>query len=1028
MAMYGSDGKVVEIDEAKRIKGQEYKRLSTASDINTFGIIGGDNYATTSIGNGGMLDSIAQNHIEELDVEKEKSLIESKELLNEYSLYINGNITKAIQEYGDPSKSQLEKRMVEDLSILQNNFGLSQIDSAQLIINEYYGGNFLTKILGNPLYASAEDIERCNTAIRTILRLRMNYVNKITSLMSKMLRVNYKQLGLSEEQAEIYINSLKSNSNDSVQTAGKIKQLIKDNADKYLKNGGASIDLTPLGFGVILGPSGKYQLRAAGTDKSNKDAMLKFIQQAMRYDVVVIAHGEDGYTSEKLKKSGKDIKHTLDQSITEVWQNSKNYIAQASSEIINKYEDDQESISDIIQFYTNFIKSINLKKYLKYDINKIVDEFEKNDDIDHIRDYITSFINQKCEEISKTFESANNTFKRNKEKYTESIQNIIEKDKNKMKELYALIARDVLLGDDVTGGYVGVLIKHVKVQTTNGIWGCQPTKTLKAGPFTDVNELVRELIKEGYKKILIQDCNPGNHQLSEDIMKTKGVLINHSNFSNYFESSLIDSNDSTYISINEAEMSLKSFAESYDIDYNDDNYLEECYNWYKYNYTAIQEGRITGAIKDFFKRIVGAIIGFIKNIIELIKNAFHKLKAKFFGTKEEPKDTESKFQKNIETSLINIKNRKVEKTSSSNRKDLQKVANEMCTQISDEIKKVNQKQQSSLKNIEKDIDKLQDIEERQSQKHESTNFYNDYIDILLESYDSDLLDIINEFEVDGKPVDDENTDSENFDMDDNNDDTQQANNDNQDDAQPQSVDNVDDGDAPPNDAPDDQEFSMDDNTDNQIDTSTDQQDNNDTNTDQNDTNSDNQQDQTDNQNNNNQNDENFDLPDDNANGDDAPPDSDGSDENFDMDSSDDSGNGDSSDDSSDSSMDSSSGSDQGTIDPKLKDLESVIFDDLSENEKKMKIKELKDTFIFVYKKCDSILEMVTDVKKDEDTIQIIEYISNTLIDLKHYVNDYITDVFDYKTYVENLSQLQKYIMIFNAINKVFEQIKRENNE
>ena len=72
--------------------------------------------------------------------------------------------------------------------------------------------------------------------------------------------------------------------------------------------------------------------------------------------------------------------------------------------------------------------------------------------------------------------------------------------------------------------------------------------------------------------------------------------------------------------------------------------------------------------------------------------------------------------------------------------------------------------------------------------------------------------------------------------------------------------------------------------------------------------------------------------------------------------------------------------------------------------------------------------MLAGIRRDEETIQIVEYISNTLIDLKEYVHDYISKVFDSKTYIENLSQLQKYIMIFNAINKVFEQIRAENEE
>jgi hypothetical protein len=124
--------------------------------------------------------------------------------------------------------------------------------------------------------------------------------------------------------------------------------------------------------------------------------------------------------------------------------------------------------------------------------------------------------------------------------------------------------------------------------------------------------------------------------------------------------------------------------------------------------------------------------------------------------------------------------------------------------------------------------------------------------------------------------------------------------------------------------------------------------------------------------------------------------------------------------------DDTSSSDNSSINPKLQELENVIFDSLSDAEKQLKIKELKELYISVYNKCTTITDMMTEVKRDEATIQIIEYISNTLLDLKQYVNDYINDIFDSKTYVENLSQLQKYIMVFNAVNKVLAQIKAEN--
>ena len=41
-------------------------------------------------------------------------------------------------------------------------------------------------------------------------------------------------------------------------------------------------------------------------------------------------------------------------------------------------------------------------------------------------------------------------------------------------------------------------------------------------------------------------------------------------------------------------------------------------------------------------------------------------------------------------------------------------------------------------------------------------------------------------------------------------------------------------------------------------------------------------------------------------------------------------------------------------------------------EAKVRIKELKELYVLVYKKCGTITDMLTDIKKDEETIQIID--------------------------------------------------------
>lgn len=972
--------------EAKQVKGQEYERFSQTRDASgnkkvASDLTDGQKYATNSTGKGGVLDSVAQNHIQDLDIEKEKAILESDDIITAYKLYIEGEFEKAADFWQSLKReSQLEKRMAEDYNALKFAIGVDDNLAKKLIIDEYYGNKYISQ--------DASDEEKAKI-IKNILRMRLNYVNKITSLMSTMLRKNYKVLGLSEEQAKIYIDSLSSGTNYSVKAAGDILKLIKSNGDKFLTNNGQSVDLSSLGFGVILGPTAGYELGFAGTDMTNEDAMLNLVQTAMRYDVVVVAHGGSEKNFVDDKRASRALP-TIRDAMSYVLENKDKYV-----KMIRKMDEEeakyvtmlsneagmscipQNSQVKITAYITKELLKINTigmlrskdeKQLMKEYVSSALKAVNKFFDYDLLKEAVHTKVNDK-EELTKF------------NKYMGSRKNIIE-----------LIGKWHWAHQFLSSFY------QTQTSVAKGkavdFWYCQPTRTLKAGPFDDVNDLVRELIKEGYKKIFIKDCNPGGHKLADDIMNTKGILINHSDFSNYVESSIIDSTDEDFRVIKEAEESLMEFAESYDINYNDDEYLTECCNWYLENRELINEGKIFDNIKEYFKRVVGAIIGFFKAIYRLIKKALLKLKELFFGTKEEPKDAKAEFQKPIKTKLIDVKSQKIVEITSKNREELNKEASEMCSKLSHEIKEFNQKQQRSLNKIEREINELS----RQEVLNKESTVFDLMDSFFLE--EGDLLanlELLREFEDANGPVADDEEEPSDFSM-----------GDDAGEAAPAAETTPEE--APAEDAPEDEEFSMDDEGEQPPEENPETQEEPDDAPE----------------------DEDYEIPDEevteeNPEGE-APAEDAPEDEEFSMD---DAGEGteggEGTDDTAGDSMGDDTPSDD-NIDPRLKDLEAVVFDNLSDKEKELKIKDLKELFITVYKKCGTISELLTDIKRDEETIQIVEYISNTLIDLKQYVNDYINDIFDSKTYVENLAQLQKYIMIFNAINKVFDQIKREKSE
>lgn len=182
------------------------------------------------------------------------------------------------------------------------------------------------------------------------------------------------------------------------------------------------------------------------------------------------------------------------------------------------------------------------------------------------------------------------------------------------------------------------------------------------------------------------------------------------------------------------------------------------------------------------------------------------------------------------------------------------------------------------------------------------------------------------------------------------------------------------------------------------------------------------------------NDEDFELPEDEEEQEDdnAPPDEDGdnddsapeeeeNDEDFNMDGENEEGEDTPDDNTSEEVNDTDDSSDDSS---KLKDLETVAFADLNEAEKEAKIKELKGIYINIYDKCKTLSDKTNDIKKDDSTIQIIEYINNSLTDLRQYILDYIKTIFDSKTYPENIAQVQKYIAVLTSIKTIFEELKK----
>lgn len=130
----------------------------------------------------------------------------------------------------------------------------------------------------------------------------------------------------------------------------------------------------------------------------------------------------------------------------------------------------------------------------------------------------------------------------------------------------------------------------------------------------------------------------------------------------------------------------------------------------------------------------------------------------------------------------------------------------------------------------------------------------------------------------------------------------------------------------------------------------------------------------------------------------------------------------------DSSMGGEEEIDQNDPNARLKELEKSIFDQLSKEQKALKTKELKSLYDIVYNKCTDIINTISGAERSPEQAKIYDYVMNSLTDLQKYIKDYLMQIFDSKTYIENMVQLQKYLTVLDTVSNIFEEVKKSSEQ
>lgn len=118
--------------------------------------------------------------------------------------------------------------------------------------------------------------------------------------------------------------------------------------------------------------------------------------------------------------------------------------------------------------------------------------------------------------------------------------------------------------------------------------------------------------------------------------------------------------------------------------------------------------------------------------------------------------------------------------------------------------------------------------------------------------------------------------------------------------------------------------------------------------------------------------------------------------------------------------------DQPEVDPdSLKAKDAELFDSLSPEEQKMKIKVQKKMFLELYTNADIIIKKINEIGSElEEVNSQLKRTLQILFELKKMIYEYLMNTFDTKSYIENDIMYTRYLSVFNSVKNITTEIRK----
>lgn len=623
---------------------------------------------------------------------------EPQELIDEYNNWAGIEIAKKLDLITIDNKTEFLKKLDEYkannkidqtganyIKAMRDDFWtLCNLDSNTMEILEILRNDYIFKVKTTDSKGKKLTEEQIANRIRIELQFRVNYNKKMLNDFKRLITENYNLLKMTEEEARQIQDMFDSDvTEDQYNAIVQIKEKLDQNSDAFIVNPNV-YDLRKIKLGKNK-HAGVICISKDGVDKKF-ESLSRMIQKALEWDVVIYAHGNTHPNIKGLREYRESMDIIMLDRIKTYAKKFKDY-DRYIEQYMSDYGSNKHYAEEIYNavYHELFVVNVKAGKTEIYD----------NAGISEIAAAVL------IEDRPKTIEEIELSLQRAGDKALQHLTKIIyikvlggTEAPNKDFEIAMKIAIQDFIQPVLIYDCQITALDNYLTNYSDWMWTVQPIYSTKAGPFTTMNELLRQLInKEGFRKILIMACNPGGHKLPDDIINTPNVVIKYGDSVGLTEGDdMAKTFNDCLDSINKAEANLISECTKYDIDYNNDNYLLECYNDLDKNIEIVEEKKNEPNIawKDisgFIKKIMGGLTWIFKQTLNFFKFVINKMKTFFSNI-----INRDKFVRPVKAKFIHVdkKNKaKLKTTKVSSYKELEKEAASACDSITNAVERYN---------------------------------------------------------------------------------------------------------------------------------------------------------------------------------------------------------------------------------------------------------------------------------------------------------------------------------------------------